>query len=370
VPETGRRRRASAPVQADGSFELPGLEPGEHAVLALPAGIEVLHGPDFTRETREVTEALLISELNDPRIETIVLEPGEHREIVLGLHALVTLDGCVRVQGRAARSGLAVALQQVFGSWRVLRTAPIAEGGCFTLRNLPRTNLAIVVFANEEPLPRVRQVDLTGGRVRADFDFGGAAVQVEVVAQDATGAPTRDPVPHARVTIDAVKGLSFPADDALRAILAGARSALPAPPTVTTDVRGRVVIGNLPPGHYSLQARGDLWLAGAGLSLVIDDSPLTRTVTLSLRSGGEVRGLVIPAEGADGLQCALVIPEENTSPGWARVQDGRFAITSVPEGSYTLKANDLSGKNPERQLENVVVRDGQTTRVTIRLDDP
>lgn len=105
-----------------------------------------------------------------------------------------------------------------------------------------------------------------------------------------------------------------------------------------TDDQGQFAFHHLPPGSYSLQARGRGGVS-ARVSVELRVRQSVDRVELILRPGALVRGVVRGLEGPElGNVAIYASGSERYSATTRTGMDGRFEMSGVPSGSLTLRA--------------------------------
>ena len=136
-----------------------------------------------------------------------------------------------------------------------------------------------------------------------------------------------------------------------------------------TDDKGRYTLSGLPAGTYQVFADPPHRASRASPEVTVDNDSVER-VDFLLTSGGKVTGTI---RGADGKPVPLAAVATRSRQGWAlgpippqlsratavANQDGRYTLAPLAPGAYTLYF--FAPGYPERQLEGVVVREGETT---------
>lgn len=304
---------------------------------------------------------------------------------------------------RWGQKDVRVVVRRLPGCWLVVRDprgAPVADYDAFLLRALPRGGLAA------QPMQRVSGA--TDGRVRLEalrlgrhvlfvrpwardldwrvigpiaFDVTANGAPAEVLAQAAlpgelrvrgNGAPT--PEFSAELVLD-VAGTPCNLDCLVTEFDSVDNQELRNVAWFTM-AKGTADAGELllrvPPGRYSLRARGE----GLLPQLAVIDVPAgISTKVLEFERGGVLQGQLVPGGTLAALTSSLEIGapvvkaqllQGGPVPGPAPVAlDGTFRLAPLPEGSCTLTLQyvtylDLDAHPVAAPLGEVVIRAGQT----------
>lgn len=172
-------------------------------------------------------------------------------------------------------------------------------------------------------------LELTAGETLAlDVEvMRGATVRGEVV--DETGAPMAD------VEVATASAMPW---------MGGSDSR-----SARTDAEGRFVLAGLPPGTVEIEAEREGWLDASTGELELADGETRSGVRLVLDSGFSIDGVVL-LPGGDPVRGARVRVERLVSGGWGGPRltrmgsatsgsDGRFSVTGLGEGNYTVRAS-------------------------------
>ena len=318
---------ARAPVGADGVAELP-----------LPAGL---------REPRLLVDGrfLFLREAHavDGDAAEVTLEPelGGAIEVRLVTPAGEDPRGELRLVGGSWGGG--------GGGWRT-REQPVLGGGAHEFRGVdPELTWTLMPTLDEHHAELRMGVEVAAGRaLRLELEVTpGATVRGEVV--DGAGAPL------AGVEVTAGGGMPWMGG-------AGARRA-------ETAADGSFALRGVAPGVVEVEAEREGWLDATSGELELAEGEERGGVRLVLERGLSIAGLVRGTEG-EPVQGADVTVERLTRQNWggwggSRIRRegraatdaaGRFAISGLQEGSYTVRASlvdELSGAAARAALEGV-----------------
>jgi protocatechuate 3,4-dioxygenase beta subunit len=303
-------------TDADGRFEVAGLEPKAYRVLARHPGF---------------APALLPS---------VIVEADAEASVELPLDAPAAVAGrLVDLEGRPVAGD--VVLVEANGSSlpeslrELLRARATAEGR-FLLEGLPPGSHALQVTA---PGLAARRIDFDARR-EAPLELGDVVLEAGLAIRgrvhDAAGAA----IANARV-------------GAARTPEGEDRS------EAWTEADGRFALGGLRGGTYGVTVRASGFaVAQTKVEAGGDD------VDVTLTAGGTITGQVVEESGraVERFDVWADTPEE-TGAGYERVEsaDGRFTLTEAAEGEYVLRV-DAPG-NASAVVSGVRVRAGAGTDV-------
>jgi len=318
-----------------GEFAMEGLRPGTYLVNAM------------------------LSDHPDPVEPAKVTVPaGGSVEIEISLDAGGGVQGTV-VDERGtpvANATVRVTSEARWGGWR--KNARTADDGTFALEGL-RPGAARVVasrgafWGNALRKPGASDDDTPGERVTIEAN-AVASVQLVVESQDG--------VIRGRVVDESGKPVSDAFIDRQReSDRAGARTASAArfvrwswgrKPELT-DTDGRFQLEELTPGAYTVRA----YRRGGG-EAIAEGVAVGSNVELTIRSTGKVTGTVAGAGGKPPEQFTVQLQDDT---GFFRSEQffrtgGRWELTEVPGGSYTVSAAAGDGT----ATDEVTLAEGET----------
>lgn len=325
---------AIEPSDTDGAFEIAGVRPGSYMLYAGADGamLEIGHNVDVV--DKDVTDVII--ELATGATITGRVEPPTVATISLELQAEVGLGNMFEMI-KAAMS----------------RTESDATG-VFTLKNAPPGKLRVVAVAKDG---RTGKTPITV----ASVDQSGIVVTLEPRASIAGRVVDTSGKPMPGFTVEA----NLKDDRPMRFSMAGLRR------NTTSGSDGSFQIVGLEPGTYELHAR----MAGELDFVLTRDDKDKRRVTVELAAGaahegvtlvvdardGVIRGQVIGADGKPAADAwvtarrALERPEGMPEAIVSEIswladsepvltgEDGRFVITKLKKGNYTLVAEGPRG---------------------------
>lgn len=331
-PQFGEIERKNSDA-ATGEFEYRGIARFDQTTFQT-AGVR---GGDFTIEAAtpfSPTIARFSAQLNTatPDLRDIVVQfPGaaETNGTVSG--TVVMPDGVT-----PAPAGTAVRIS--FGDLTVTTDAtgtfrsvlPIPAGSYSLTAQTPSGGLRGQAFA---AIPAGGNVD---ARIQL-LGLGAATVEVR--------RPGGVPVAGASVTL---RRATFPNDQA----------------EGTTDAAGRVRFVNLSEGPFSVEAvEPGTGLSGRANGALVRDGEVTSIVTIT--ASGAVTGSFRSPDGARTIPFAQVTLRGGGIEAYASTDaNGRFALASIPVGSFVVEASDpLTGRLG--RASGLLVAEGQAVEVTI-----
>lgn len=357
---------APAVAGPDGSFELPGLAPGDNRLtiqasgyadrlvsihagertdmdlgpLPLframsvvleyvgddPRGVEGLHAsliearhhsaqpfePDGTSRFDGVAPGRVVAQLvrDDGSSESHILDlpPAERHVVAVGASGSVRLEVAVREEALADLVDPWVSLRDRSASG--LRTcSAFLAGAAASFPCTPGATLAVTLWSAGEPL-LTREYVVGGGDERLVLDLELRAATLEVV--DESGRP----VPHAQIH--------------LYTSSAGGWTHVAA-----TDAVGRATVAGLP-RHALAGAVSPTY--GMRFDVAVESNPPSRPTRIELRAAAALHLRLVDGERpAAGIQVRAMAANDTYLVGYATTDDdGRASFAALGEGSYTV----------------------------------
>lgn len=385
--------------RADGSFELPGVPPGDYYLLARKNGTRP--GPG------NVTAAIQPITVGDKNIEGVAMTLTHGRDV----RGTVQIEGggdltlgMLTIQANSVdglNNGMAPMVRGLSGSTFELDSVPPGRN-TVGVNNVPQNYYVKSIRYDGQEVPQSGADLTTGGALEIVLSNKGALLEGH--ATDSAGKPA------VRATI----GL-FPA----------ARQPSRYEQS-TSDGNGEFRFRMLPPGEYKLiawesaintynqnvdlppqfESRSKTVKLEAGGSLVTDVTVIpaaefdaaTGTISPAVEfpnAKGSVQGQVVRAKTGEPVKNALVhlnspnsgrmfatasvgsmaVPRNPSGKNTHTDEEGNFAFSDVEPGTYQLGAehqgfiNGLYGRHPDMNGDSVIVGEGQAVgKLVVRLE--
>lgn len=129
------------------------------------------------------------------------------------------------------------------------------------------------------------------------------------------------------------------------------------------DSEGHFVFGSVPTGDYIIEGRNNLGECVFIDSVSVDSSAISDTTIVSADTL-KLPCTITGSSGSSGLTNTTIVV---FIPGLDFIdtcdENGRFTLTGVPEGSYTLHIFVVSGAAGEEKTVSVKTEAGKTTRI-------
>jgi len=298
----GTRRTARA---SEGRFRIAGLEPGTYELRASA----VRHAQSL--------------------LEEIVLAADELRRVEFRLAPEQRLVGRVVDDRGAPIEGARIGVAEDGGA---RRSATSDAGGSFVVDRLGRGSLDVTVEA--AGYLRHREQDILAEAGAIEFSLRIAHELSGLVLDQGT----EEPIAGARVRIRPAAAAAN--DDTVREVWA------------RTDGDGIFTLRNLDVGAYALDASADGYIPFGVPEVRLPQLPSEGDLTLLLRAGGRIRGVVHDSVGAalEQAQVRAYRIEDEAEPGKAprrsrgrpaaqarTDEQGEFSLAGLPEGTFEVR---------------------------------
>jgi len=287
---------------------------GEFTLTDVPAGKHNLIGEKGGGNGEKVS---VRSEVNVKEAETVDLQS-------LLLKKTATLVGTVKLKDKDNHSGINV---YIAGSQFAALTD---ENGDYTLINVPEGTYDISSSKSGYKTTTVSNIKASSGEYPLVQEMALEAEPQDVigtdklVTADGTGIITG-------VITDGAKGVA----GAIVSLQGGTTSN----PTTMTDKDGKYLLGNIPPGDYSIQ----VYRTGFDMSVMENitiEAEKSITQDIKLNSNvvtlGQITGTVVDITGKP-VRIAAVYTTPNTTQTITD-NDGKFTLTQIYPGDYLLIA--------------------------------
>jgi hypothetical protein len=354
----------AGPTQAaadTGVFEIGPVQPGRYTLEARTADgrggtVEVEVGADGAEGVviNLAQRAILAGRvedftgklLDDVTVRARKLEgDGGSLSVVVNGQELTALSSPTSTDGRFEIAGLAA------GTWTI--EVVDAQGELLPLESGQQLELVLADGDNEDIILRVEPRDGTisgvvrdaEGQVVADAWVSAAFVPEPAKPEQGGGGADGKGDGH---EVRAEMRMTMITDDG-----GGAASTLP---PVLTDEAGKFVFTQLRRGTYSLTAE----LGGGVSKATLEGVRPNADVTLELAPLGAIAGSVISNGGPASCMAKIMGP----SPRSVRVREGKFEVTRLEPGRYTIEVNVPDGSDSA----SVVVEPGATATVDLALE--
>lgn len=296
------RPSRTAVSESDGSFVFEGLT-GRAYDLVATAG-ELVGGP----VTVQLTE----------RTEPVILR------LAAGASVDVTVT---RARDRAPAAGARVELHGL-----VERDAAADSAGLATLRGVPPGWYAVVASAT----------GLAPSTTFAHVTTGTTSVRLELVAGAGVAGividPNGTPIAGAKVRYEGASDWTQGSADSIK-----------------TGADGRFQIAAMAAGSYRFEARHDEHAAGVTETVVLDGSTPREDLTIRLRAGATIEGVVVDAKRAPVAWARVRVREETAGLPMQRTRQatadaqGKFRIAGLPRtGVHAVALGEQSTSKTAR----------------------
>ncbi len=348
---------AATQAAADtGAFELGPVMPGRYTLEARSAdgrgaSIDVEVGSDGAEGvvinlTQKAILAGTVQDFNGKPLDDVSVRARKRREgsslsVVVNGRELTALSSPTSTEGRFEIAGLAA------GSWTI--EVVDAQGDLLPMDVGQKLELAL---ADGEKRDIVLRVEPRDGTIRG-------------IVRDADGTPVADAWVSAAFVPELAEGHGEGNDGERSEIRAemrmvmisddGSGSPSTLPPVLTDDA-GKFVFENLRRGNYTLTAELGGGVSKATLEHVRPDAD----VTLDLAPLGAIEGTVLRNGQPANCMARIMGP----SPRAVRVRDGKFEVTRLEPGRYTIEASAPDGSTNG----NVMVEAGETATIDLALE--
>jgi hypothetical protein len=350
-----RMLSGAGPTQAaadTGAFEIGPVQPGRYTLEARTADgrggtVDVEVGADGPQDIVIALEqrAILsgrVQDFNGKLLDDVSVRARKRRtdggsvSVVVNGQELTALSSPTSTDGRFEIAGLAA------GTWTI--EVVDAQGDLLPMDSGQQLELALAEGQNQDIVLRVEPRDGT----------------ISGVVRDADGVPVADAWVSATFVPELAKPEKGPEGRAeMRMMMitddgGGAGSTLP---PVLTDDTGKFEFTHLRTGSYTLTAE----LGGGVSKATLEDVRPNADVTLELAPLGTIEGNVI-SNGGPANNCMAKIM--GPSPRNVRVRDGKFEVTRLEPGRYTVEVSAGDGS----KSASVVVEPGATATVELALE--
>lgn len=346
--EAGSFRQLWTSTDTSGRFSLSDLEPGLWQAIAM-GGDLFKSGANMHFAARQTGKIDLSELMQQPRIASVKLAPGETGEVVLGQPGSGggTLLGTVRLAGEPLAGAMVTALRKGVEEPSP-QIASTDKSGAFRLERLPAGAHAVIVMAMPGAGRQIRREALIeeGAESRLEIDFGGGVLLGRLVPQGPCG-----PLGNQLIVIEEAGGK--PTGFAL------------------SDGEGRFRLEGVGAGTYrafteALPGAGARALAGHGGPVTLSGDHSEAEIVVEVHSSAQLAGTV---EGPGSLREVRVVVDVK---GWPRTfqagvdADGGFLLHGLPPGPAQVTAS--SGARKAR-LDLLLVS-GEKHQVVLPLRSP
>jgi hypothetical protein len=352
----------TGPTQAaadTGAFEIGPVQPGRYTIEARTADgrggtVEVDVGADGAEGVvidlaQRAILAGRVEDFNGKLLDDVSVRARKRRSdggsmsVVVNGQELTASSSPTSTDGRFEIAGLAA------GVWTI--EVVDAQGDLLPLESGQPFELELADGDTKDIVVRVEPRDGTiSGVVR---DAEGQPVADAWVS--AAFVPEREK-PEQRREGDGQQGPEVRAEMRMEMITSDGGGAPSTLPPVLTDEAGKFVFTQLRRGSYTLTAE----LGGGVSKATLEDVRPDADVTLELAPLGGIEGSVIH----DGGPASCMARIRGPSPRSVRVRDGKFEVTRLEPGRYTVEVNVPNGSGSG----SVIVEPGATATVDLVLE--
>jgi len=311
-----RTERAEITADADGAFEISGLESHK---ITITAQAEVDDGAPSATDTRKQKKSSWKAHLDD-------VAPGT-RDLVITLQESAAIRGRAVDDQGAALESFQVRAEPVDGSeeWERRQRAQTAVGraGDFVLDGLHDGDWDLVAEAKQfakSSTQRIR-VPHDGAEIVLVLPRGAT---ISGIVVDREGKPVRGAKAAARAADAASRFNAWNRDD----------------PSARSDAEGRFQVEGIPPGPVRVVATADGMAASVPLPLELAPGQVESGLTLALRLPGRITGEVLDDAGRPmpGRPVHANGMAEQTYHDTVTDASGRFEIEGVTPDRYWVSS--------------------------------
>lgn len=338
-------------TDAEGKFRITGLGSSEFHLTATWEGDDGAHAGKWSVRRPA-------SEPSEEPVE-LQLQRLEHVDgIVVGANGepLTRFEVVAELSGSGGMFG--------FGAERARDSFEDAEGGAFRLEDLRPGTWELRVRAEGHVPSSGEEVTVPASApVRIEM---AAEVVARGVVVDSMGAP----VAGARVTPQ------LDLNERFRAQAAGGVA------STFSDAEGRFALRGLVVGDHALVAERGGYASSVPVPVTLSDEEESQEITLTLRTGGTLDGLVLTEEGEPSPGRSVIVqrlPNHDRQHIHETADDGRFRVEHLEPGKWQVVvmsnvfdrgASDDSDEGMasmigDMQIETASIVDGETTSIVL-----